>query len=152
MKDRILIIGGFGFMGRNLYQHLIQAGYSTVDIMSDVALSTDDPFSDVFGHKLYLGSINNDKLVDEVVSKYNVVFSFAGLSGAAGSITSPFKDMHVNLEGHLNILEACRKKGDETKVIFPSTRLVYGKPVTLPVDESHAPLILHPPQCSGCFV
>ncbi|MEN8228006.1 MAG: NAD-dependent epimerase/dehydratase family protein [Bacteroidota bacterium] len=137
MNSSILIIGGFGFMGRNLYQHLVQAGYSTVNIMSNVPLSTEDPFRSVFNHRLYLGSINDKKLVEEVISDHEVIFSLAGLSGAASSISSPFEDLRVNLEGHLNILEACRKKGNNNRIIFPSTRLVYGKPLTLPVSETH---------------
>ena len=137
MKSRILIIGGFGFLGRNLYQHLIQSGHAHVNIMSNIRLSPDDPFNKIFTSRLYHGSINSRQVVEEAIANHDVVFSFAGISGAAGSFTTPFEDIHVNLEGHLNILEACRRKGSETKIIFPSTRLVYGKPVSLPVKESH---------------
>ena len=137
-KDsNILIIGGFGFLGRNLYQHLIQSGYSNVNILSNVRLSPDDPFRKIFQSRLYHGSINSMQVVENAISEHDVLFSFAGISGAANSFTTPFEDVHVNLEGHLNILEACRRKGKEIKVVFPSTRLVYGKPVSLPVDESH---------------
>jgi len=105
--------------------------------MSNVKLSPGDPFLSIFRHKLYHGSINSMQKVEEAVADHNVIFSFAGTSGAAGSITTPYEDLHVNLEGHLNILEACRKKTNHTRLIFPSTRLVYGKPVTLPVNETH---------------
>lgn len=136
-KASILIIGGFGFLGRNLYQHLIQSGFSNVNILSNVRLSPDDPFQKVFKSRLYHGSINSIQVVESAIADHDVIFSFAGVSGAAGSFTTPFEDVHVNLEGHLNVLEACRRKGSEIKVVFPSTRLVYGKPVFLPVDESH---------------
>lgn len=137
MDSKILIIGGFGFLGRNLYQHLTQSGYSNVNILSNVRLSPDDPFQEIFKSRLYYGSINSIQVVENAIADHNVIFSFAGISGAAGSFTTPFEDVHVNLEGHLNILEACRRKGSEIKLIFPSTRLVYGKPLSLPVNESH---------------
>jgi UDP-glucose 4-epimerase len=136
-KASILIIGGFGFLGRNLYKHLIESGYSNVDILSNVRLSPDDPFQEIFQSRLYHGSINSIQVVENAIADHDVIFSFAGISGAASSFTTPFEDVHVNLEGHLNILEACRRKDRDIKVIFPSTRLVYGKPETLPVNESH---------------
>ncbi len=137
MNKRILIVGGFGFLGRNLYLHLKKSGYRTINIFSNVQLSHDDPLRKEFTHKLYTGSINNKQLIDEVIASHDVVFSFAGLSGAATSINTPFEDIHINLEGQLNILESCRKKSAATKVIFPSTRLVYGMPMSIPVSENH---------------
>jgi nucleoside-diphosphate-sugar epimerase len=137
MTKRILIIGGFGFLGRNLYQHLINAGYETVNIFSDIPLSHDDPLRKVFKHKLFPGSINNRRIIDEAIDSHDVIYSFAGLSGAADSISTPWQDAQINLNGQLNILEACRKKKSRTTIIFPSTRLVYGKPESLPVNENH---------------
>ena len=137
MNKRILIIGGFGFLGRNLYLHLKKIGYENINIFSNVQLSFDDPLRKEFSHKLYSGSINNKQLIDWVIESHDIIFSFAGLSGAANSISTPYEDVHINLEGHLNILEACRKKKTETKIIFPSTRLVYGKPRSNPVSEDH---------------
>lgn len=137
MKKKILIIGGFGFLGRNLYQYLIQSGYSEVNILSNVGLAPGDPFNDIFKHKCYRGSINSSQIVEEAIADHDVVFSFAGVSGAAGSISTPFEDIHTNLEGHLNLLEAARKKKTKTRLVFPSTRLVYGDAKYLPVDETH---------------
>ncbi len=137
MSKRILIIGGFGFLGRNLYLHLKKSGYESINIFSNVQLSLDDPLRKEFIHHLYSGSINNKQLIEGVIESHDVIFSFAGSSGAASSISTPFEDVHINLEGHLNILEACRKKKTETKIIFPSTRLVYGKPGSNPVHEDH---------------
>ena len=137
MSKRILIIGGFGFLGRNLYLHLKKSGYESINIFSNVQLSLDDPLRKEFIHHLYSSSINNKQLIEEAIASHDVIFSFAGLSGAASSINTPFEDVHINLEGHLNILEACRKKNTETKIIFPSTRLVYGKPLSNPVAEDH---------------
>jgi len=66
-----------------------------------------------------------------------VIFSLAGSSGASDSVKNPYHDLDTNLKGHLNILEACRKNNPNAVLIFPSSRLVYGKPQTNPVNENH---------------
>jgi nucleoside-diphosphate-sugar epimerase len=49
-------------------------------------------------------------------------------------------DLDINCRGHLTILEACRSFNPGVAIVFPSSRLVYGKPLSLPVAESH-PLV-----------
>ena len=49
----------------------------------------------------------------------------------------PFTDLDINAKAQLSILEACRKHNPEIRIIFASTRQIYGKPKYLPVDEKH---------------
>lgn len=137
MYKKILIIGGLGFIGKNLYLELKNRGYSQVDIFSNANLSSDDPFFKLFENELIIGTIENETSLNLVVPNYDVVFSLAGVSGASQSILHPFRDIDINLKGHLNILEACKKSKNRIKIIFPSSRLVYGTPDYLPVDEKH---------------
>src|SRR5574340_1260682 len=46
----------------------------------------------------------------------------------------------------LSILEACRKQNPRVKIVYASTRQIYGKPDYLPVDERH---LLHPTDVNG---
>jgi nucleoside-diphosphate-sugar epimerase len=50
---------------------------------------------------------------------------------------NPYHDLEINTKSQLSLLEACRKRNPSTKIIFASTRQVYGKPMYLPVDERH---------------
>jgi len=138
MDKKILIIGGLGFIGKNLYLELLKKGYETIDIFSFEELLLHDPFAKLFINKLFIGSIEDSKLLEKIIPNYNVVFSLAGISGAAQSFKSPIQNIDINLKGHINILQACAKSRKKIKVVFISSRLVYGPPNYLPVDEMHA--------------
>jgi nucleoside-diphosphate-sugar epimerase len=53
---------------------------------------------------------------------------------------NPFVDLEINAKAQLSILEECRKFNPAIKIVFASTRQIYGKPQYLPVDEKH-PLV-----------
>lgn len=136
-NKKALIIGGLGFIGKNLYLHLSKKGIK-VHILSNVNLEKNDPFYEAFDlSNLIIGDILDQKLIDSIIPDYNYVFFFAALSGAAESLNRPVKDMNVNLNGVLNLLNSCKNYNPEVQIFFPSSRLVYGKPDYNPVDENH---------------
>jgi UDP-glucose 4-epimerase len=49
----------------------------------------------------------------------------------------PYTDLEINCRSQLTVLEACRSHNPAVKVVFAGTRQVYGRPDSLPVDESH---------------
>jgi nucleoside-diphosphate-sugar epimerase len=59
---------------------------------------------------------------------------------------NPFTDLEINSKAQLSILEACRKYNPSIKIIFASTRQLYGKPQYLPVEEKHP---LYPVDVNG---
>ena len=52
-------------------------------------------------------------------------------------MNDPFTDLDINAKAQLSILEACRKNNRDIRIVFASTRQIYGKPQYLPVDEKH---------------
>jgi UDP-glucose 4-epimerase len=58
----------------------------------------------------------------------------------------PYADLDINCRAQLSILEACRKYNPAIKIVFASTRQLYGKPDYLPVDEQH---LLRPVDVNG---
>lgn len=54
-----------------------------------------------------------------------------------GSMQDPLTDLDINCRAQVFLLEACRTYNPDIKVIFASTRQIYGKPDYLPVDEEH---------------
>jgi len=52
-------------------------------------------------------------------------------------MSDPQTDLDINASAQLSILEACRKHNPGIKLVFASTRQLYGKPDYLPVDELH---------------
>jgi UDP-glucose 4-epimerase len=135
-KKRILIIGGLGFIGKNLYRKCKQLDHS-VSILSEVSVDGADPFAkEVDPEDVVIGDIKNPDSL-RIIKEQSAIYLLAGLSGAAGSIHDPYNDVKTNLIGHLNVLEACRSLNPDAVVFFPSSRLVYGKPQYNPVDEKH---------------
>jgi UDP-glucose 4-epimerase len=53
------------------------------------------------------------------------------------SMTDPQTDLDINGRAQLAILEACRVHNPGIRIVFASTRQIYGKPDYLPVDEKH---------------
>ena len=66
-----------------------------------------------------------------------MIFNLAGKSGAVDSNKTPLNNLEINCRGNLTLLEACRAFNPGVTIVFPSSRLVYGKPRYLPVDENH---------------
>jgi UDP-glucose 4-epimerase len=52
-------------------------------------------------------------------------------------MVDPYTDLEINAHAQVSILEACRKYNPDVKVVFASTRQMYGVPQYLPVDERH---------------
>jgi len=61
----------------------------------------------------------------------------AGQTSHMDSMSDPFTDLEINAHAQLAILEAVRKFNPKVKLIFASTRQLYGRPNYLPVDEKH---------------
>lgn len=135
--NRILIIGGLGFLGKNLYLKLKELSI-TSHLFTNTPIHNNDVFREYLDlNDIIIGDITKKEQLRELVSDYDVIFCFAGISGASESISDPYNDINTNLLGHINILESCREKNPHVQLFFPSTRLVYGKPEYLPVNENH---------------
>ena len=53
------------------------------------------------------------------------------------SMTDPFTDLDINAKAQLSLLEVCRQVSPHVRVVYASTRQIYGRPQYLPVDELH---------------
>jgi len=72
-----------------------------------------------------------------LVQGHDFLFNLAGQTSHVDSMLDPHTDLDINAGAQLSILEACRKHNSGIKIVFASTRQVYGKPQYLPVDEKH---------------
>src|SRR3990167_5939194 len=126
---RILITGAAGFIGGHLYKKLKDEGNDVVGI-DNLSHASKNP-------------INKETLVYDVrkknwytwVSWSDVVYHLAAQIHVDKSISNPQETVDININGTLNILEACRKYGK--KLVFASSSEVYGSSQTDLMDESH---------------
>lgn len=139
-RRRVLITGGLGFIGSNLARAL-------VDLDADVLL-VDSLIQDYGGNpfniagiesrvQVNIADIREASTMQALVRDRQVIFNLAGQVSHIDSMRDPHTDLEINCRGQLTILEACRLRNPETKVVFAGTRQIYGRPDRLPVDESH---------------
>lgn len=140
---RVLITGGLGFIGSNLARRLVDLGAKVTVVDSLIPEYGGHPFN-LEGYEGRL-SVNISDVRDEygmnhLIKDQDYLFNLAGQTSHLDSMTNPFTDLEINCRSQLSILEACRKHNPKIKVVFASTRQIYGKPQYLPVDEKH-PLV-----------
>jgi UDP-glucose 4-epimerase len=142
----VLITGGLGFIGSNLAHKLVSLGDVEVIILD--ALLPDqggNPFN-IEGIrdkvKVHAASLCDDWVVKHLVGGVDYIFNLAGSVSHVNSMSDPQRDLELNCSAQLVLLEACRSFNPHVKIVFTSTRQVYGKPVYLPFEEGHriAPL------------
>lgn len=137
---RVMITGGLGFIGSNLAQRLVALG-------ADV-LIVDSLIPNYGGNRFNLHGIDDRVRVAPVdlrdrdalpalVSGSEVIFNLAGQTSHMDSMTDPLTDLAINAEAQLHLLEACRAVAPGVRLVFASTRQIYGAPDYLPVDERH---------------
>lgn len=83
------------------------------------------------------GDIRDESQVCRAVADCDYIFSLAGQVSYVDSNTDPLLDLDINCKGHLQVLEACRRVNPQAKLLFASSRFVYGKIEYNPVDENH---------------
>jgi len=136
----ILITGGLGFIGSNLARALVNLG---------ARITLLDSLIPQYGGNLFNIADIRDKVEvnicdvrDPHAMKYLVqgkdyLFNLAGQTSHMDSMNDPQTDLDINALAQLSILEACRLNNLGIKIVFASTRQLYGKPDYLPVDEMH---------------
>jgi UDP-glucose 4-epimerase len=79
--------------------------------------------------------------MERLVRGQAVIFNLAGQVSHIDSMQDPFTDLEINCRSQLALLECCRRSAPETKVVFASTRQIYGRVPAeqLPVDERQPP-------------
>ena len=139
-KDRsVLVTGGLGFIGSNLVIALVQAGARVMVVDSSVqgcganAFNLEPVCGDVDVFPFDIG----DPEVERPLREADIIFNLAGEVSHIHSMLFPERDLRINTLAQLRFLEACRREARGRRVVYASTRQVYGKPQYLPVDENH---------------
>ena len=145
----ILITGGIGFIGSNLARKL-------VDLDNQVTV-IDSLISEYGGNlrnlhdiqdkiTFSLSDVRDVGVINNLIKGHDYLFNLAGQTSHVDSMHDPITDLDINAKAQLYILEACRKYNPRIRIVFASTRQIYGKPKYFPVDEKHP---LHPVDVNG---
>jgi UDP-glucose 4-epimerase len=136
----VLITGGLGFIGSNLAIRLVASGASVtlVDSLTPTYggnLFNVEPVKDCV--RVNISDVRDVHSLRYLVQGQDYLFNLAGQTSHMDSMTDPYTDLDVNCRSQLSILEACRHNNPTIRVVFASTRQIYGNPQYLPVDELH---------------
>ncbi len=135
---RALVTGGLGFIGINISLRLLEMGAEVTVLDNFVPPDPSGRLDEVRSRlRIAIADIRDEEKVERVVRGQDVIFNLAGKSGAVDSNKTPLNDLDINCRGQLVLLEACRSFNQHVAIVFPSSRLVYGRPLYLPVDEDH---------------
>jgi UDP-glucose 4-epimerase len=136
----VLITGGLGFIGSNLARRLVEADARVTLMDSLIPQYGGNPFNirDIRERvTVDVGDIRDQNAISRRIEAQDFLFNLAGQTSHLDSMTDPKTDLDINAAAQLAILEACRGHNPQIKIVFASTRQLYGKPEYLPVDEKH---------------
>ncbi len=145
-----MITGGLGFIGSNLAHRLAELGAEVTLVDSLIpeyggnlhnvqALDSDRI-------RINIADVRDEYSMNYLVQGQHYVFNLAGQTSHLDSMHDPYTDLEINCSAQLTLLEACRKHNPAVRIVYASTRQIYGKPDYLPVDERH---LLHPTDVNG---
>lgn len=146
---KILITGGAGFIGSNLVHCLVKHG-AKVTVVDSMIPDYGGNLQNLIGVRdkitINFSDVRDRFSMEYLIGGQDYLFNLAGQVSHIDSMIDPFADLEINAKSQLSILEACRLFNPGIRIVFASTRQIYGRPRYLPVDENHS---LDPPDING---
>ncbi|TFF97907.1 MAG: NAD-dependent epimerase/dehydratase family protein [Promethearchaeota archaeon] len=144
-NKNILITGGAGFIGSNLFEELIKFNnyLIVIDNFNDYYKGKEEQFNDLTknykkdeDYKLIQGNLVKDSTYDQIKDRIDIIFHLAAQPGVRYSIENAAEVSHNNITSTIKIFEYAMKN-EVSKIIYASSSSVYGNPEYTPVDENH---------------
>lgn len=140
-NKRVLVTGAEGFIGSHLTELLVEMGAQVTALVQYNSFnnwgwldSLEPKIKDNI--RIYTGDIREYDNISKVVKGQQVVMHLAALIAIPYSYQSPAAYVRTNVEGTMNVMQACLDFGVE-RVVHTSTSEVYGSARYVPIDENH---------------
>lgn len=137
---RVLVTGGLGFLGSSVAIRLVELGAEVTVLDSLVPQHGGNPFNLAPVRdrvRLNISDMRDPHSLNVLVQGQDFVFHLAGQVSHGDSMRDPMLDLEVNCISTMNLVEACRTYNPGARLVYTSTRQVYGRPRSLPVREDH---------------
>jgi NAD dependent epimerase/dehydratase len=137
---RVLVTGAGGFIPSHLTEALLLAGANVTALVKYNGRGDIGNLRFIDANlrenlTIQLGDITDAPLMRQLVKGQDVVFHLAALIGIPYSYIAPQHYVNTNVQGTLNVLEACRE--NITPLVHTSTSETYGTALYTPIDEAH---------------
>ena len=146
---QVLITGGLGFIGSNLAHRLVRLG-AQVTLVDSLFPTQGGCQANIRGIedkvRVNISDMRNQQSLEHLVRGVEFIFNLAGQTSHLDSMRDPMTDLDLNCAAQLALLEVCRSHNPDCKIVYASTRQIYGRPAYLPVDEKH---LLRPVDVNG---
>jgi dTDP-glucose 4,6-dehydratase len=127
---RILITGGYGFIGSNYIRNILRNSENRVTNIDKMGTGSNpsnlNDLSPNSSYKFIKGNIRDTKLLTPIIKVADIVVNFAAETHVDRSINDPEYFIENNILGTTSILETIRKHNEDAKLIQVSTDEVYG--------------------------
>ena len=136
--NRVLVLGGLGFIGASVSRQLAAQGRQVTALSRSLAphAATTRSLTAV-GVRVVEGNVSDSSAMATVIADHDLIVNLAGESGAVRSMEAPLDDLDGNCRANLVVLDAIRGHNPRAKLVFVGSRLQYGRPSSLPVNEDH---------------
>jgi UDP-glucose 4-epimerase len=146
-ERRVLLLGGLGLIGSTLAHRLAALG-ARVTIVDALFPQFGGNTKNLAGIEdrvaLHVGDIRDEALMRYVVPGQDCIINLAAQVSYTDSVTDPFLDLDINCRAMLLLLELCRTLNPTVRVLFPGSRLQFGRITRIPVAEDHPQIPLMP--------
>lgn len=141
LTQKILVVGGAGFIGSHMVWKLAEEDAQVVTLDNLSTGHRDAVLSGVFVQ----GDCGDRDILKKLFQdhQFDVVMHFASSIEVAESVRNPAKYYHNNVVKTLTVLDMMREFG-VSKFIFSSSAAVYGNPEYIPIDEGHPKKPINP--------
>lgn len=138
---KVLVTGAGGFIGSHLVESLLEKGAAVRSFIryngrNDWGMLADLPIESQKSIEVVSGDIRDPFFVRNAVKGCDAVFHLAALIGIPYSYVAPCDYVAVNVQGTVNVLQACRDERTP-RVVHTSTSETYGTALYVPIDEKH---------------
>jgi len=145
--NRYLITGGAGFIGSSIAEHLIKEGHF-VRVLDNFFSGKEENLDFAKGlggdqFELIRGDITNAADCDKACLGIDYVLHEAALRSIPQSLKDPFSYNRVNIDGVLNVLQACSKH-KVRRFVLASSSSIYGNTDQFPQQEEQLPMLISP--------
>jgi UDP-glucose 4-epimerase len=120
MIKKAVVVGGSGFIGSHVADHLSDAGYQVTvyDFTPSLWLRKDQ--------QMVIGDVLDAEKLNDTITGSEVVYNFAALADLNQALEQPVKTVNINILGNLNVLEACHAHRVK-RFIYASTVYVHSR-------------------------
>ena len=133
---KILVTGGAGFIGSHLVDRLVFDRTAEVSVLDNLSRGRIEHLVQSQHRVQFIqGDIRDRSLLRDTMTDADLVYHLAAQSNVLGAVRDVDYSFETNVVGTYEVLRAAAAAGVR-RVIFSSSREVYGEPASLPVNET----------------